>query len=35
MGQKVNPHAFCPLFVHYIKKYISNFRFFLQIRPPF
>lgn len=23
---------FCPLFVHYIKKYISNFRFFLQIR---
>ncbi|MEF2688529.1 MAG: hypothetical protein U0M73_03180, partial [Christensenellales bacterium] len=26
---------FCPLFVHYIKKYIRKFRFFLQIRPPF
>ena len=26
---------FCPLFVHYIKKYIRKFRFFLKIRPPF
>ncbi len=26
---------FCPLFAHYIKKYIRNFRFFLHIRPPF
>ena len=23
---------FCPLFAHYIKKYIRNFRFFLRIR---